>query len=69
MKNLMQWIDLAVILLVLSLSNEARGGLIAEYNFDETGGAIAHDSVGSVNGTLIWWSHVRTWIWHPGWGH
>jgi hypothetical protein len=53
MKKLMLWIDLAVILLVLSLSSEAQGGLIAEYNFDETGRTIAHDSVGSVNGTLF----------------
>ena len=36
----------------MALGGEAQGSLIAEYSFDETSGTIAHDSIGSVNGSL-----------------
>jgi hypothetical protein len=31
---------------------KAQAGVVAEYRFDETGGTVAHASVGSVNGNL-----------------
>ena len=36
----------------MTLGGEAQGSLIAEYSFDETSGTVAHDSIGSVNGSL-----------------
>ena len=36
----------------MGLAGAAQAGVVAEYKFDETGGAVAHDSVGSVDGNL-----------------
>ncbi len=37
---------------ILATAGPSRAGLIAHYTFDETGGTIAHDSVGGIDGTL-----------------
>lgn len=33
-------------------ANRARAGLVSQWLFDETGGTVAHDSVGGIDGTL-----------------
>ena len=38
--------------LALGAAGGARAGLVAEYRFDETGGPLAHASVGAIDGTL-----------------
>ena len=52
MSKLKKWIGVVVVLLVVGLGREARGGIISYYTFDETGGGIAHDSISSVDGAL-----------------
>jgi hypothetical protein len=46
-------IALLVLLAAASAAAPARAGLIAQWNFNETGGTVAHDSVGSFNGNLL----------------
>ncbi len=40
-------------LLTLGIAVTANATLIADWNFNESGGTIAHDSVGNVTGTLV----------------
>lgn len=40
-------------LLALLVAANANAGLVAHYAFDETGGTVAHDSVGAVDGHLL----------------
>lgn len=51
--RILQLLICTICLLAISLGGEAYGSLVAYYNFDETGGNVAHDSVGTVNGTLL----------------
>lgn len=40
-------------LMTLLVAANAQAGLVAHYAFDETGGTVAHDSVGAVDGNLL----------------
>src|SRR5437868_5100587 len=51
MKALTRVAGLVAVVMVLPIS-EARASLLSEWNFDETTGSVAHDSVGTVDGTL-----------------
>lgn len=52
MLNLLRPRILFVLLLIMALVPAAQAGLLSFWTFNETGGTIAHDSVGGVNGTL-----------------
>lgn len=47
-----RWIGWTIVCSLIAVSGGAQAGLVAHYQFDETGGTIAYTSVGTINGAL-----------------